>query len=416
MTKQNTRKRIVITGMGVVSCFGNDVDSYYDQLLAGKSGVREIKKFPVDDYPTKIAAYIDPFDPEAYIDKRQARRVDPCILYAMVAGKKALQYGNIDPETLNKERCGVIVGSGMGGMSIFAENVQNLNEKGVRRVSPFFVPFSLTNMPGGLLAIDLGFMGPNYSVSTACATSNYAFILAAEHIQRGEADLILCGGTEAPIVPVGLSGFIACKALSERNDAPQKASRPWDTARDGFVMGEGAGVLVMEELEHALKRGATIYAEYLGGAMSCDAYHMTTPRDDGRGVAMAIGNALLQANITPDQVHYINAHATSTPLGDLAELLALQKIFTPGPHLKINCTKSMIGHALGAAGALEAVASIKAIMTQRLHPTLNQDTLEEALMYDTVPNTSCDHTVNIAMSNSFGFGGHNSSVIFSRYQ
>ncbi|KAL0442542.1 UNVERIFIED_CONTAM: 3-oxoacyl-[acyl-carrier-protein] synthase I, chloroplastic [Sesamum latifolium] len=271
-------------------------------------------------------------------------------------------------------------------------------------------------MGSALLAIDLGLMGPNYSISTACATSNYCFYAAANHIRRGEADLMIAGGTEAAIIPIGLGGFVACRALSQRNDDPKTASRPWDKDRDGFVMGEGAGVLVMESLEHAMKRDAPIIAEYLGGAVNCDAYHMTDPRADGLGVSSCIQGALEDAGVSPEEVNYINAHATSTIVGDLAEVNAIKKVFKNTSGIKINATKSMIGHCLGAAGGLEAIATVKAITTGWLHPTINQFNPEPSVEFDTVANMKQQHEVNVAISNSFGFGGHNSVVAFSAFK
>lgn len=412
----SAKKRVVITGMGCVSCFGNDVDTFYDNLLEGKSGVSMIDSFPCEDYPTRFAASIKDFDPFPYIDKKQARRIDPYIAYSIVAGKKALEHaklGDLGSSHLDLQRCGVIVGSGMGGMGTFSSGVQTLNEQSFKRVSPFFVPYIITNMGGALLAMDLGFMGPNYSISTACATANYCIISAANHIRNGDADLMLTGGAEAPIIPIGLGGFVACKALSKHNENPQAASRPWDQNRDGFVMGEGAGVLVLESLEHAQARGATIYAEYLGGAMSCDAYHMTTPHEDGLGVAMCIENALKDAGLTTKDINYINAHATSTPVGDMAEVKAIKKVFTETDHLRMNATKSMIGHSLGAAAAFEAIAIVKAIETDRLHPSINLENPESDLGIDVVANTAQDWKVTAALSNSFGFGGHNASIILA---
>lgn len=413
-----SKKRIVVTGMGVVSCFGNDVDVFYQSLLDGKSGITPIIDFPCEDYPTRFAGSIYNFEAGEYMDKKQARRVDKSIAYTMVAGKKALEYAGLKGEKfeqLQKQRCGILIGSGMGGMSVFADGVQTLIEKGQRKVSPFFIPYTLTNMSGAMLGIDLGFMGPNYSISTACATSNYSIISAADHIRKGDADLILTGGVEAAILPMGLAGFCACKALSQRNEAPEKASRPWDRDRDGFVMGEGAGVLVLESLEHAQARGATILAEYLGGGLSCDAYHLTDPRADGEGVATCIRYALEDAGLTPEDINYINAHATSTPAGDMAEVRALKKIFKNPASIKMNSTKSMIGHLLGAAGGVEAIATIKAITDGVIHPTINLENPEPDLEFD-VPTQAEEYQVNKAMSNSFGFGGHNASVIFARYQ
>lgn len=413
------KKRIVITGMGVVSCFGDDVDAFYSTLLEGKSGIVPIDEFPCDEYPTRFAGMIRNFSTGEYLDKKQARRVDPFIRYTMVAGKKALEKGNLKGDAfarLNKERCGVIIGSGMGGMKTFSDGVQTVFNEGFRRLTPFFVPFIITNMGGALLGIDLGFMGPNYSISTACATSNYCIVAAAEQIQNGNADLILCGGAEASITPVGLAGFVSCKALSERNEEPTKASRPWDRRRDGFVMGEGAGVLMLESLDHALARGAPIYGEYLGGYVNCDAYHMTNPREDGYGVAACMEGALRNAGIAKEQINYINAHATSTPAGDMCEIHGIRKIF--GPHasqIKVNATKSMIGHCLGAAGGIEAIACLKAIETGWLHPTINVED-PEFTDIDIVANLAKQHHVTAALSNSFGFGGHNSSIILAPYK
>ena len=413
-----SKKRIVVTGMGIVSCFGNDVDVFYENLLAGKSGITPITEFPCEDYPTRFAGCIHNFEAGEYMDKKQARRADKCIAYTIVAGKKALAHAGLKGEELahlQKTRCGILIGSGMGGMTVFADGVQTLIEKGQRKVSPFFVPYILTNMSGAMLGIDLGFMGPNYSISTACATSNYSIISAAQHIHKGEADLMLAGGVEAAILPMGLAGFCACKALSQRNDAPEKASRPWDRDRDGFVMGEGAGVLVLESLEHAQARGATILAEYLGGGLSCDAYHLTDPRDDGEGVALCIRHALDDAGIKAEDINYINAHATSTPVGDMAEVRALKKIFKNPASIKMNSTKSMVGHLLGAAGGVEAIATIKAILDQRIHPTINLMNPEPCLEFD-IPTHAEEFIITHAISNSFGFGGHNASIIFTSFK
>lgn len=411
------KKRIVVTGMGLTSCLGNDVDAFYNQLLAGTSGISSITEFPCEDFTTRFAGIIKNFNPEPYLDKKQARRVDPFIAYAMVAGKKALESARLNEESLahlNKQRCGVIIGSGMGGMSVFVDGVKALVEKGPRKITPFFVPFIITNMGGALLAMDLGFMGPNYSISTACATANNSIIAAANHIRNNEADLMLCGGSEAAIHAMGLAGFCACKALSQRNDDPTKASRPWDTQRDGFVMGEGAGVLLLESLDHALARGAAIYAEYLGGGVSCDAHHMTEPRQDGEGVALCIRNALQDAEVTEQDINYINAHATSTPAGDMAEVSALKKVFTSPSKIVMNATKSMIGHCLGAAGGIEAIATIKAITDGLVHPTINLTNPEPGLDFH-IPVKAEKHQIKVAISNSFGFGGHNATLVFTPY-
>lgn len=413
------KKRIVVTGMGIISCLGNDVDQFYKNLLAGTSGISMITEFPCEDYPTRFAGVIRDFNPEQYLDKKQARRVDKCIAYTVGASKNALASGNLDAEAiarLNKSRCGVLIGSGMGGMGMFVDGVQALTEKGIRRVSPFFVPYILTNMPGAFVAMEYGFMGPNYSISTACATSNYAIIAAGNHIRLGHADMILCGGAEAPIIPMGMAGFCAVKALSQRNDDPTKASRPWDRDRDGFVMGEGAGVLILESLEHAQARGAPIFAEYLGGGMSCDAHHITEPREDGGGVALCIHEALKDAEVKLTDVNYINAHATSTPLGDIAEVEALKKVFVHGREkIVMNGTKSMTGHSLGASGAMEAIATVKTITDGMVHGTKNLNNPEPGLDFH-IPTRAEPLKVKVALSNSFGFGGHNATVVFAPFK
>ena len=409
-----SRKRVVVTGMGVVSCFGTDINTFYNSLLSGKSGVGPITKFPVDEYPTRFAAEVPEFCVEGYIDRKQARRVDPFIRYAIYAGKRALEHGNVDLEKLEKNRCGILISTGMGGMKTFYEGCVTLQEKGYKRLSPFFIPHIIANMAGAMLAIDTGFQGPNYSITTACATSNYSIYSGAEHIRRGEADLMICGGVEAPIGPIALAGFTACKAMSTRNEAPQNASRPWDKGRGGFVMGEGGGVLVLESLEHALARGATILCEYLGGAINCDANHITDPKPDGSGVAECMELALKDAGIKRELLNYVNAHATSTHVGDLCEIRALKTFFGSGiKNVKVNATKSMIGHSLGAAAGLEAVATVMALQTGELHPTINCDDPEEEVAgVDLCLGKSVKHHVTAAASNSFGFGGHNSTLIF----
>ena len=359
------------------------------------------------------------------VDKKNARRYDDCLTYSIVSSKKALadaglEIGSDGFEKLDKTRCGVLVGSGMGGLTVFQDGVKNLVEKGFKKITPFFIPYAITNMGGALVGIETGFMGPNYSISTACATANYAFVSAANHIRSGDADLMIVGGSEAPIIPVGLGGFVACRALSTGGAEPEKpvmASRPWDTGRDGFVLGEGAGVLVFESLEHARARGAPILAEYLGGAVTCDAYHMTDPRADGLGVSTCIELALKDAKIDKGQVNYINAHATSTLVGDIAEVKAIKKVFTDTSHIKMNGTKSMIGHCLGAAGGMEAVATIMGIRTGYVHPTINQENaIDEVAGIDTCANEKKAHTITAGISNSFGFGGHNSVVVFAPFK
>ena len=414
------KKRIVVTGMGLVSCFGTDVDAFYEALLKGKSGISPITNFPCEEYPTRFAASVQDFEVGDYIDKKQSKRVDPFIRYTLVAGKKALESAHLSQmhlDQLDKRRCGILIGSGMGGMSSFFNGNLTLFNKGFKRITPFFVPYIITNMGGALLAIDLGFQGPNYSISTACATANYCIVSAAKHIESGEADLMLCGGTEASINPIGVAGFIAMKALSERNDDMKTASRPWDKSRDGFVIGEGSGVLVLEELEHAKRRKAPILAEYLGGSISTDAYHITIPKEDGSGVLRCIEEAFKKAGVDKKRLNYINAHATATKVGDLCEIRAIHACF--GSHvnrIKINATKSMIGHCLGAAAGIEAIATVQAIVTSKVHPTMNlHDPEEELGGLDPVVEEAKDHEVDVAMSNSFGFGGHNSVILLAPY-
>ena len=413
------KKRVVVTGMGLVSCYGTDVEDFYENLLLGKSGVSPLTTFPCDDLPTRFGASIKNFNSEEFLDKKQARRVDPCIAYAVAAGKKAFQDSGLDAEKIDRTRAGILIGSGMGGMQVFYKNVEAFIDKGPSRVTPFFIPFIITNMPGALLAINLGFKGPNYSVSTACATSNYAIALAANHIRSGDADIMITGGVEAAIGHMTYAGFSSLKALSKNNDNMTGASRPWDKGRDGFVIGEGSGAVVLESLEHALKRGAPILAEYRGSAMTCDANHLTEPTPDGSDVARCIERALEDAKLSPRDINYVNAHATSTPVGDLCEIRALRKIFSPDllSKMRINATKSLIGHALGGAGALEFIATVKAIQTGRLHPTINSTNLEEELAgINIVPGTYQEFPVEHALTNSFGFGGHNCVLAISKYR
>jgi 3-oxoacyl-[acyl-carrier-protein] synthase II len=415
------KKRIVVTGMGLCSVFGNDYEKFYDKLLAGTSGVAPIDRFDTEEFPTKFAAQIRDFDNEGFVDKKNARRMDDCLQYALVSGNKALLDAGLDEEALeklDKTRVGVLAGSGMGGLTVFQDGVKALVAKGPKKITPFFIPYAITNMGGALLAIEKGFMGPNYSISTACATANYAFHSAANHIRKGEADVMIAGGVEAPIIPVGLGGFVACRALSTNNDDPSGASRPWDKGRDGFVMGEGAGLLVLETLEHAQKRGATIHCEYLGGAITCDAHHMTDPRPDGSGVGLCIEKAVEDAGIDIKEINYINAHATSTMVGDVAEVNAVKKAFKGDlTGVKMNGTKSMVGHCLGAAAGVEAVATIMAIKTGYVHPTINnEDPIDEVADIDIVANVKAEHKITAAISNSFGFGGHNSCCIFAPYE
>ena len=419
-------QRVVITGAGVVSTAGNDREVFFDTLCAGTSGAIDLTQWKpgvFDALTTTIGAPIQNLDAGDDLTVKEIRRMDKVHQYAVVAGKRALRDAGLwgeDLDKMDKTRCGVLVGSAMGGMQVYEDNVQNLYNKGIKKVSPFTVPYMLTNMSGAILGMqpELGFRGPNYALNTACATSNYQFINAAQHIKNGQADVILAGGCEAAVTPMGLGGFIACKALSKRNDDPTAASRPWDKGRDGFVMGEGAGVLVMESLAHAKKRGANILCEYLGGGISTDAYDLTSPRADGRDVILCMQSALTDALITPDDVDLVNAHGTSTPVGDLCEVAAVNAVFggRGKKDFKLNSTKSMLGHQLGAYGALEAIACIESIRNNKVHPTINHDDPEDGVDFDVVPNKAQNFEVNVALSNSFGFGGHNSSVVFGAFK
>lgn len=413
------QRRVAVTGMGVVTPLGHDTDVFYNNLLEGVSGISEIETFDCASYPTRIAGEIKSFSTDGWVAPKLSKRMDKFMLYLLIAGKKALADGGVTEEVqsqLDKTRCGVLIGSAMGGMKVFNDAIEALRVS-YKKMNPFCVPFATTNMGSAMLAMDLGWMGPNYSISTACATSNFCILNAANHIIRGEAEMMLCGGSDAAIIPIGLGGFVACRALSQRNNDPAKASRPWDEDRDGFVMGEGAGVLLLEDLEHAKQRGATIYAEFLGGCFTCDAYHMTEPHPEGAGIILCIEKALSEYGIAREDVNYVNAHATSTPAGDLKEYEALIRCFGQNPELKVNSTKSMIGHLLGAAGAVEAVATIQAIRTGLVHPNINLENPDKNVDTSILVGSKKEHLdVKVALSNSFGFGGHNSSILFGPYK
>ncbi|CAM8917599.1 unnamed protein product [Rhodiola kirilowii] len=415
----STQRRVVVTGLGVVSPVGHEPDVFYNNLLDGVSGISEIETFDCAQFPTKIAGEIKEFSTDGWVAPKFSRRMDKFMLYLMTAGKKALVDGGLtvdEMDKLDKTRCGVLIGSGMGGMKVFYDAIEALRVS-YKKMNPFCVPFATTNMGSAMLAMDLGWMGPNYSISTACATSNFCILNAANHIIRGEADMMLSGGSDAAVIPIGLGGFVACRALSQRNAEPAKASRPWDSNRDGFVMGEGAGVLLLEELEHAKSRGATIYAEFLGGSFTSDAYHMTEPHPEGLGVILCIEKALKNSGVSREAVNYINAHATSTPAGDLKEYQALMRCFGQNPELRVNSTKSMIGHLLGAAGAVEAVATVQAIRTGWIHPNINLEDPDEGVDTKVLVGAKKERLeIKVALSNSFGFGGHNSSILFAPYK
>ena len=408
--------RTVVTGMGVVTPLGCTLEGYWQALLTGKCGIGKISRFDVTDYPTKIAAEVKEFDEAKFLDKKEARRMDLSEQYAIAASQMALDDSGLELSKIDLDRAGVIIGSGIGGISTFEKQFQTLLESGPGRVSPFFIPMMIIDMCAGMVSIRYGFRGPNYATVSACASSSTAIIDAFRIIQRGEADIMIAGGSEATITPSSLAGFCAARALSTRNDEPEKSSRPFDKDRDGFVMGEGSAIVILESLESAQKRGARIYGEIVGASMTCDAYHITAPEPEGRGARLAMTNAIKDAGIKPEEVGYINSHGTATTLGDVAETNAIKAIFGDAAYkIPINSTKSMVGHLLGSAGAVEIVASIKSLETQKLHPTINLENPDPECDLDYVPNIAREHKFDYFLSNSFGFGGHNASIICRRY-
>ncbi len=411
------KRRVVITGAGAVTPIGNDAATFWQNLLAGKSGIARVTAFDPSDYPTQIAGEVKNFNPEDFMDKKEVRRTDRFVQFALAAAKMAVRDANLNITPDIAERVGVYIGSGIGGLTTWEEQHVVLLEKGPRRVSPFFIPMLIANMASGLTSIELGAKGPTSSAITACATGTNSIGDAFKLIQHGHADVMITGGAEATIRPMAFAGFCSAKAMSTRNDEPTKASRPFDKDRDGFVMGEGAGVLVLEELEHALKRGATIIAEVIGYGMSADAHHITAPSPGGEGAARCMKNALNDAGVDPAAVDYINAHGTSTDVGDIAETMAIKSVF--GEHaykLAVSSTKSMTGHLLGATGGIEAIATAYAIRDQILPPTINLETPDPECDLDYVPNEARPAKVDVAMSNTFGFGGHNATIVLKRYQ
>jgi 3-oxoacyl-[acyl-carrier-protein] synthase II len=412
-----SKRRVVVTGLGVVSPVGSTVDTAWGAVLRGESGIGPITRFDASQFPTRFGGEVKGFDVAQYIQPKEARRMDQFLQYGVAAGIQAITDSGLDFERVDRERVGAIAGAGIGGL----ETIQNehdayLSTKSPRKISPFFIPSSIINMIAGHLSIRYGFKGPNLGIVTACTTSTHAIGLGARTIQYGDADVIIAGGAEMAMTVLGIGGFGQAKALSTRNDAPTKASRPWDKDRDGFVASDGGGAIVLEELEHARARGARIYAEMIGFGMSGDAFHMTAPPEDGEGARLAMRNALRDAGIGADAVQYLNAHATSTPLGDKAETTAIKRAF--GAHaarLAVSSTKSMTGHLLGAAGVVEAIFSILAIRDQVAPPTINLDTPDPDCDLDYVPHTARRMPIDVAVSNSFGFGGTNGTVVFRRF-
>lgn len=409
-------RRVVVTGVGVVSPLGSEKAVFWDHLVKGKSGVSAVENFDVSRYPCRIAGEIKDFDPTIFMDRREAKKVDRFTQLGVAAAVQAWSDSGLDKIELNKDNVGVLVGSGIGGIRTIEEQLKVLAEKGPRRVSPFLVPALIANMASGIISIIFELRGPNSTVVTACATSTHAVGDAWHIIRRGDADIMLAGGAEAAISDLAFSGFSAARALSTRNDEPEKASRPFDRERDGFVMGEGAGIVILEMLEHALARGADIYGEIVGYGMSGDGYHMTAPDPDGRGAFLCMQRALNSAGVRPEEVDYINAHGTSTELNDKVETMAIKRLF--GEHayrLAVSSTKSMIGHLLGAAGAVELIATLLTMQKQVIHPTINYEYPDPECDLDYVPAPLRDREINLCISNSFGFGGTNATIVVKKY-
>jgi 3-oxoacyl-[acyl-carrier-protein] synthase II len=412
---RSRQRRVVITGLGCVSPVGNTVADSWAAITSGKSGIATITKFDALPFATHFAGEVKDFNIEDYIPAKEARHMDTFIHYGMAAGIQAIQDSGLVVTESNAERIGVIIGSGIGGLPLIEETHAELTNRGPRRISPFFVPASIINMISGNLSIKYGLQGPNLAIVTACTTGLHCIGAAGRHIEYGDADVMIAGGAESTISPLGLGGFASARALSNRNDDPATASRPWDKDRDGFVLGEGAGVMVLEEYEHAKARGAKIYAELLGFGMSADAYHMTAPLESGDGARRCMVAAMTNAGINADQVDYVNAHGTSTPLGDLAETIAIKRAL--GDHAKnivVNSTKSMTGHLLGGAGGLESVFTVLALHKQLSPPTINIFNQDPECDLDYCANVAREMPINVAVKNSFGFGGTNGTIIFGK--
>ncbi len=407
-------RRVVVTGLGVVSPLGCDLDLFWQRIVAGKCGIRRVQQFDVSRHPSQIGGEVVEFDVDSFLSKKEQRRTDPYGHFAVAAGKLAMSDSGIDPAATDCERAGVIVGSGIGGLQTFQTQFTNIREKGPDKCSPFTIPQMISNITSGLLAIKYGFKGPNYSVVSACATALHALGDAMRIIQRGDADVMIAGGSDASICEMGFSGFCALRALSRRNDEPERASRPFDAERDGFVMGEGAAVLILEDYEHARKRGARIYCELAGYGATCDAFHETAPLEDGSGAGRAMQLAMKDAGFTPDNIDYINAHGTSTQLNDKSETKAIKYAFGEDRARKvmISSSKSMLGHLLGAAGGVESVICALAIKNGIVPPTINYENPDPACDLDYVPNTAREKKLDAVLNNALGFGGHNATLAF----
>jgi 3-oxoacyl-[acyl-carrier-protein] synthase II len=412
-----SKRRVVVTGLGAVTPLGNTVEEFWTKALAGQSGIGPITRFDVTQFDAKIAGEVKNFDPSSMVERKETRHMDLFVQYSLIAGREAFLQSGLNMEQEDRARMGAVIGSGIGGIAPLEEQYEILLKKGPGRCSPFLIPMMIPNLASGYLAIKLGLEGPNSCTVTACASGNSALAEAYRTIQYGDADIMFAGGAESVVCRTAVAGFSAAKALSLRNDDPQRASRPFDKDRDGFVIGEGAGIVVLELLEHAQARGAKIFAELVGIGQSDDAYHITAPRPDGQGAARAMQNALKDAGISPEQIDYINAHGTSTGLGDIAETKAIKRVFGDHAHrLAISSTKSMVGHCLGAAGGIEFVAVVMTLVNQIIHPTINLDQPDPECDLDYVPKQARQAKVQYALSNSFGFGGHNVSVLVKRFE
>ncbi len=412
-----SKRRVVVTGIGCLTPLGNDKEEFWNCLLEGKSGVQTIDFLDTEKLPVKFSASVKGFESEKYFDRKDLKKMDLFMQYGMAAGIDAVEDSGLVNNDIDNNRIGISIGSGIGGLAMIENTRDTFQKAGSRRISPFFVPASIINMISGNLSIKYGFKGPNLSIVTACTTGTHNIGEGFRQIQYNHADAMICGGAEMATSDLGIGGFAAARALSTRNDSPETASRPWDKDRDGFVLGDGAGVIVLEELEHAKKRGATIYAEINGYGMSADAYHMTLPSETGDGASRCMTLALEDAQLSPDKIDYINAHGTSTPAGDILELSAVKKTFdSHAPKLIINSSKSMIGHLLGAAGGVEAIVCILSILNGKIHQTINVENLDEQCDLNINHKSTVDCEINYALSNSFGFGGTNGSLIFSKFK
>ena len=410
-------RRVVVTGMGAVAPLGPDVESLWRSLIEGRNACGTIRQFDAEGFPVRIACEVEGFDVEKFIDRRESRKMDPCTRFAVAASHMAWDDAGLTDGDYDPRRAGAIVGSGVGGIQTLENQHSVLLEKGPRRVSPFFIPMLIADMPAGMISIRLNLQGPNFATVSACSSGAHAIGVALRNIRRGDADLMVTGGTEAAVCPMALAGFANMKAISARNDEPERASRPFDAERDGFVLGEGAGIVVLEELEHARRRGATIHAEVVGFGETADAYHVTAPAPGGEGAARAMTLALADAGLSPEDVQYVNAHGTSTPLNDRVETEAIRRAF--GDHaakLAVSSTKSMIGHLLGAAGGVEFIITTLAVSRSKVPPTINYEKPDPDCDLDYVPNEARELEIDCAITNSFGFGGHNAVVVLRRFQ